>query len=146
MKRAIFLVVLVAILILATFMIGFGWHLYVPQKISEIIEREEPAEAPSVEEVIPEDETGADEEKEVSLEIRERGAYKKPGRAVINATFINKETFGGNAKITVTLYYARKQVINKTILIENIKPREKFVETVEINTAEQWNAFDIEQT
>jgi len=141
MKRVVFLLFVVVILLAASFMMGFGWYLYIPQKIREIVGEKQINEQHYNVSEIP----LTEEAKQVRLKIGERAGYKMAGYSIINVTITNLDNFDGDARIMATLYYARTAVANSTILVKNIKANEKTTKTIVINTTKQWNAFDVRQ-
>jgi len=142
MRRVIFLLIVIFILLAASLMVGFGWYLYLPKKISELVGGKQ-VQVPA--QNISEKPSVAGETRQVTLKIGEIAAYKRNGYAEINVTVKNTDNFNGDAKIIATLHYAQEPVANSTVLVESISPKETVKKTIIINTTKQWNAFDVRQ-
>ncbi len=144
MRRVIFLLVLVIVLMIAALSIGLGWYLLIPEKISEIVGGPQKqvnapeASVPSLPVVSPEAANN------VRLKIGEQAGYKMKGFSQVNVNVTNLDNFAGDAKLFAVLYYAQKPVANATILV-SFQPRQSVIEKIAINTTGQWNAFEVRQ-
>jgi uncharacterized iron-regulated membrane protein len=148
MRRAVFLLIVVFILIIIALMMGLGWYAYIPEKISEVVVQKQaptmaqnvpqkPAEQPKTGEIT--------EAEQVRLNLKERAGYKKPGYAEITVKLVNLDNFAGSARLNVTLYYAKQPVASTVALVENIQPLETTMRTITVSTTKDWNAFDVRQ-
>lgn len=147
MRRAYLLVIVVMILLFSALTIGLGWYLFIPQKISQIVSFDK---ADTIfEDLVPDQpqivNDTVNEQKAVRLKIGEKAAYRKEGYAEVEVALINVDDFEGSAKIIAYLYYARKQVANNTLIVENIAPGETVIKQIVVETQKDWNAFDVRQ-
>ena len=144
MKRVAILLAIVIVILLALLIMGLGWNAYITGKIGKIAgQKPEEAASPGY---IPQPQAQKSEEpaKTVMLKIGERAGYKRNGYAEINVTVTNLENFSGEAQVFAELYYSRKPIANSTVLI-SLQPNQKLTQTIRIDTAESWNAFDVRQ-
>jgi len=143
MRRVIFLVVVVIILLFASLMVGLGWYLYIPKKINEIVEKTQNQRAQQIQKNISPAPV-QEEARSVNLKLGERAGYKRNRYAELNVTITNLDNFKGDAEILAVLYYAQTQVANSTATMA-FNANEKSTRTIIVNTTEQWNAFDVKQ-
>jgi len=142
MKRAYILIAVFLILVFASLMIGLSWYLYIPEKISQIVGIGSNNELPAPS--APAAPIANESHREISVKIGEMAAYRKIAHAEINVTLTNLDNFKGDAKIFVALYYAQLPVANSTTVV-SLNASQKAEVKLIVNTAKNWNAFEVKQ-